>query len=360
MHASITRTAVPLVASALLVLIALALLEWVTSNSLGESMTTSGVLSGIAMAGLLFLVPCIGAQGAWAAACNAVLRTITELAFAAILIYALAAASILFLPSWSQSLAQTDRITDLIVFVFLALGMLVAARAWRRLSHQKATAAAAVLDALQAKAALAIKEKALLESEMLLLRAQIEPHFLWNTLGQLQYLVTKSPQQAARMTAHLIGFLRATVPSAGGRESTLGTEVGAVHDYLEIMKIRLGERLSVRIDVPESLSEMAFAPRLLQTLVENAIKHGVEPKIGDVEITVAAGWDVADHNAVWIEVRDTGVGLRDQPSTRGTGLGLRNVRERLAHLYGNHAGLTIIGQQEGGVIARLDIMNATR
>jgi sensor histidine kinase YesM len=354
-HNLIKRNAGPAAASGLLVLLALAALEWITAGIPGSAMSTSGLMCGIALAGLMFAVIGPHAGSRWSLICSAVLRAITELAIASVIIYGLAAASVLFMPSLSQRLAQTDRITDLIIYIFLGAGLLVAARAWHRSWQQQTAATVAAMETLQTRATLALKEKALLESEMLLLRAQIEPHFLWNTLGQLQYLVTKSPEEAARMTAHLIGFLRATVPSSEGHASSLGTEVSAVRDYLEIMKIRMGERLSIRIEVPESLCDIPFAPRLLQTLIENAIKHGVEPKVGDVEVSVTAGSDPADRDNLWIEVADTGVGLQDQPSTRGTCMGLRNVRERLAQWYGDRAVLTIKSRPEGGVVVRIVI-----
>ena len=342
----------PVIAGSILVLLGLLTLEWVTNNALGQGMSTSGMLTGLAMAAVMLALYAARPEQPWTQACNAVAKAITEVAIAAAVVYALAGASVVLLPSFAARLQQSDRDTDLILYTVLGLGLLVAGRAWRRSLVEQAAANTALNDTAIAKAALALKEKALLESEMLVLRAQIEPHFLWNTLGQLQYLVTKDPDQAARMTAHLIGFLRSTVPSEEGRESTLGTEVGAVCDYLEIMKIRMGPRLGVSVDVPPSLLDMSFPPRLLQTLVENAIKHGLEPKIGPVEVMISAGERLLEGIAqTWIEVRDTGVGLHHQAATKGTGIGLRNVRDRLQLAYGDCAALTLTSCPEGGVNA---------
>ncbi|GAA4021648.1 sensor histidine kinase [Actimicrobium antarcticum] len=350
---------VPLAVSAVLILFALALLEWVTMATLGEPVSTAGMLTGFALAAGLLALQLIRPQRVWALASVSVLRALTELAISATIVFAIAAACALFLPtSLSERFMQADRATDLIIFVFMGLSILIAARAWTRYNRQQETASAALIEAAQAKSDLAQRERALLESEMLLLRAQIEPHFLWNTLAHLQYLVIKNPAEAARMTSHLIRFLRAAVPSVEAAAGTLGTEVDAVQAYLELMKIRMGERLTIRIDLPEALRSVQVAPLVLQTLAENAIKHGVEPKMGSVEVAVSAGQCGTDNGTLWIEVSDTGIGLQACAPSRGTGLGLRNVRDRLAHIYDDNATLTIAGAPTGGVTVRMEIRGA--
>lgn len=173
-----------------------------------------------------------------------------------------------------------------------------------------------------------------------LLRAQVEPHFLWNTLAHVQYLVTSKPHDAAAMTGHLIRYLRAAVP-AGGAGGSIGSAIDSVRAYLEVMKIRMGARLESRCEAAPDLLDMPLAPLLLHTLVENAIKHGIEPKTGPVSLCVSARRDPQAPDTVLLEVRDTGVGLQPAPLTRGSGLGLGSMRERLALQYGERARLSV-------------------
>jgi sensor histidine kinase YesM len=191
-------------------------------------------------------------------------------------------------------------------------------------------------------------------SELAILRAQIEPHFLWNTLAHVQYLTRKQPEDAETMMGHLIRFLRSAVPRSRGKVSTLGMELESVEAYLELMKIRMGPRLTANVEMDRSLSEVSFPPLLIQTLVENAIKHGIEPKVGTASVTVSAK-ATSDGERLVIEVTDDGVGLQTAPATQGTGMGLKSVRERIQLLYGSGAALFILGAQSGGVTARMEM-----
>jgi sensor histidine kinase YesM len=133
--------------------------------------------------------------------------------------------------------------------------------------------------------------------------------------------------------------------------STLGREVRLVSSYLELIKMRIEERLEVEIAIPETLQGAVFPPMMLQSLVENAIKHGIEPKPEGGKVRVAAG---VQGTQLWVEVRDTGVGLPDgellEGPTSGTGLGLQNIRERLAMLYPGKSRLMLMSDENGTVV----------
>ena len=347
MGAPVDRSMVRMLAG-VLVLLGLALLEWLGGQVLGSAWSVQGVLAGLALGAVLLLLALATrrARGELAAASVAALSAVVELALGAVIVFALAAAAAALLPlPLSASFMQGDRATDFIVFGACALALLVAGRAtWRHL-RQERRAAAAQLAAARAQAALA-------QAETALLRAQVEPHFLWNTLAHVQYLATSQPHDAAAMTGHLIRYLRAAVP-AGGAGGSIGSEIDSVRAYLEVMKIRMGERLDIRCEAAPELRDMPLAPLLLHTLVENAIKHGIEPKTGPVTLYVSARRDPQAPDMVLLEVRDSGVGLQPAPPTRGSGLGLRSVRERLALHYGERARLSVAGVPGGGVVARI-------
>jgi len=343
---------------AALVLLSLATMEWWSSNQLGLLIVPAGVLSGVClMGGLLLLSLALGRlQTAWAVAAMGALVAVTELALGVVLLSALAGLAVLVLPlSLSSQVFQGDRATDLIVFTLLGLALLVAGRSWSVYALQSRRVVQASLQAAQARSEAAEHEKALALSQLTVLRAQVEPHFLWNTLAHVQYLIRKNPDDAGRMTGHLIHYLRAAVPQMRGDGSTLGAEMRSVQAYLELMKIRMGVRLTVSVDLPEALEAQPFAPLLIQTLVENAIKHGVEPKVGPVVVAVRALRDPERPHFTLVEVQDNGVGLQSEPATRGTGTGLLGVRERLKRLYGGEAILSIAGAPGGGVLARLTV-----
>ena len=200
------------------------------------------------------------------------------------------------------------------------------------------------------KAEVATLERRLLEAQMATLQAQIEPHFLFNTLALIGQLIETDPPQAARIHQNLIEYLRATLPqmrSTGG--GTLGRQVQLSRAYLSIMQARMKDRLTVHFDVPEHLEHAPFPPMMLQTLIENAIKHGLEPKIAGGRIDVSAA--VAD-GALQVNVRDNGVGFNMHADE---GVGLANIRERLRLLYDNRAELLIEAPLDGGAIAAIRV-----
>jgi signal transduction histidine kinase len=186
------------------------------------------------------------------------------------------------------------------------------------------------------------------ESQLRLLRAQIEPHFLFNTLGAVQQLAEHGAPRAAALTADLIDFLRASLSEMRSEQVGLAAEFGLVESYLRVMRARLGERLRFSLALPAALEDVQVPSMIVLTLVENAIKHGIEPALRGGEVTVSA--EVAD-GALRVRVRDSGVGMAAQP---GAGTGLDNVRRRLQLAYGAQAGLAL-HDADPGVVADLTI-----
>jgi hypothetical protein len=198
-------------------------------------------------------------------------------------------------------------------------------------------------------------QKSEADLRLTLLQAQVEPHFLFNTLASVRSLVTTDPQRAARTIDALAQHLRTTLPKiraeTGVAQSTLGEQFAICSSYLALMKERVGERLRVGISLPAELSELPFPPLLLISLVENAIKHGVEPKPGLTHVWLAAGI-TGERDAQQLEVRveDDGAGLR---LGMGEGTGLTNIRAQLRTRYDSAAALELFERNGGGVIARL-------
>ena len=191
------------------------------------------------------------------------------------------------------------------------------------------------------------------EARMAALQAQVEPHFLFNTLASIDHLIETDPPRASTMQKNLITYLRATLHKMRESTTTLGREADLITAYLEILKVRMEERLSVKIDVPAGLRSAAFPPMMLQSLVENAIKHGLEPS--SEPATLSVGAEIHD-GTLRLMVADTGVGYDpDNRTTGGTGLGLANIRERLELLYGSAGRLEIAANRPRGTLATLTI-----
>jgi LytS/YehU family sensor histidine kinase len=222
------------------------------------------------------------------------------------------------------------------------------------IAHLRNREYAALTAHLAAEARQSELSRQLAESRLKLLQLQIEPHFLFNTLGSAQQLAEKAAPDAARLIADLIRFLRAATPAMKDEAATLQQEATLVGAYLSIMRRRLGARLDYRIDLPVALEDAAVPPGMLITLVENAIKHGIEPAPhgGRVDVTAARASDAR----LVVTVADTGAGLSSQP---GQGIGLANIRERLALLYGDRAELALEENVPHGFIARLCLPRPT-
>ncbi len=184
-------------------------------------------------------------------------------------------------------------------------------------------------------------------ARLALLQAQIEPHFLFNTLANVQSLIERDPPRASAMLDSLNRYLRASLGRTRKPASLLGEELELVDALLQIASMRLGDRLRYRIDVPDALRALALPPLLLQPLVENALLHGIEPAIDGGEIRVAAR---RDGDVLELAVVDTGIGLGHGAKLHG-GVGLSNVRARLASLYGDAGRLSIAAN--GGAAAAM-------
>ena len=200
----------------------------------------------------------------------------------------------------------------------------------------------------QASAQQTATEKELTVAKLNLLYAQVEPHFLYNTLASAQLLTRSDPRRADQMLGNLIVYLRNSLPRSEADIARLAEELERARAYLEIMKIRMGERLRVQIQVPEVLKTTALPQMMLQTLVENAIKHGLEPVTGGGTIWIIAR---ESDGRVSVTVADDGRGFGGESA--GTGVGLKNIRERLKLAYGEGASFSLGPNFPNGVAATI-------
>jgi signal transduction histidine kinase len=208
-----------------------------------------------------------------------------------------------------------------------------------RLVHERAAAEAA--------------RRSAAENQLKLLESQLEPHMLFNTLANLRVLIALDPPKAQQMLDRLIAFLRATLNASRSGMHPLRSEFDRIADYLELMQIRMGARLQYTLDLPAELQALAVAPLLLQPLVENSIRHGLEPQVTGGRIRVGAA---REGRMLRIEVEDDGCGLVSAAATPSgdSGFGLQQVRERLQAAYGSDARLELQpGNGSSGVIARI-------
>jgi signal transduction histidine kinase len=200
-------------------------------------------------------------------------------------------------------------------------------------------------------------DKALAIAKLGLLHAQIEPHFLYNTLGSAKYLVQRDAVKAEAILDNLIQYLRHSLPRTEDTASTLGDELVRATAYLDILKIRMGDRLTTHINVAESLYKHPFPAMMLQTLVENAIKHGLEPKSGGGNIWILANV-TATHLSVTVADDGCGIGLNKNDTkidTTGTNIGINNVRERLQLAFGDKAAFDLVANFPTGAAATIRI-----
>jgi hypothetical protein len=222
----------------------------------------------------------------------------------------------------------------------IANSIIVMAVAWfiwySAAAREKLQAARLAQAQAAAKAEAAKRETAV--ADLKALRAQVEPHFLYNTLANVVSLIDRDAPQAKRMTERLIGYLRNTLDASRRDAATLGDELAIIGDYLEILRLRMGARLSYCIDVEPDVKSLSLPPMLLQPLVENAIKHGLEPNIDGGQIRIHA---TRTDETLRIAIDDNGLGFGMGGDTAGSGSGLANVRARLAAIFGDAARLII-------------------
>jgi LytS/YehU family sensor histidine kinase len=233
----------------------------------------------------------------------------------------------------------------------LAVGLLVAFAALVRERDALARS-----QALQFEIERGRLERQALDARLAVLTAQIEPHFLFNTLANVQALVDSGSPRAAPVLKSLIAYLRAAMPKLQeGGVSALRDELALVHAYLDLMHLRMPDRLQVQIDVDPALQALRFPPMLLLTLVENAVRHGIDPSEQGGRIEVGGRFDAATRRAqLW--VADSGLGLRGAPTT---GTGLENARERLRGVFGADARLELSPIEPHGVRAELSFTAAS-
>jgi len=190
-------------------------------------------------------------------------------------------------------------------------------------------------------------DRQMAESRLQLLQAQIEPHFLFNSLASVKRLYESGPGGGRELLRNLGDYLRVASRSGRQREVRLGDEIVLARSFLAIFQVRMGRRLRVRVDLPTDLESALVPPLMVGTLVENAIKHGIAPRASGGTVNLAAR---GRGEVLEVEVRDDGLGFR---ARSGNGIGLANIRARLETLYAGAGSLELAANAEGGVTATL-------
>jgi len=328
-------------ASVLLLFLAVATaVKWMCGGFKSE--TPGEVLGGVANAaldfGLVLLAPLLLIVVASNLAPPAGLRRVLVVGAATLLAFAICVA---------HAMVQVLTNADNGVVIAIQLGVLVVMLAFVFEFRHRALAAAGALLRTEIDAVAA--DAQLLRARLEVLRAQIAPHFLFNTLANVRRLSRTDRSAAASMLGDLAHYFSMTLTRRDDAASTLACEAELVDAYLRIHCIRMGARLSYTLDLPAELGGARLPPMMLLTLVENAIKHGIDPLVegGHVEIAVRR------HDAMLrVEVSDNGRGMA---SSEGHGTGLANIRARLAMLYGSRAGLLLSHRQPRGFVAAVQL-----
>jgi sensor histidine kinase YesM len=244
----------------------------------------------------------------------------------------------------TESAFNIQFVSDLVYWVLIASGI----AAIYALQQRAAAAAAAAHQAQVDQIALS---KQMLEAQLQVMRAQIEPHFLFNTLANVKRLTQTNVVGGVAMLDNLVRYLRAALPRMREESMTLGQEADLAQAYLEVLHIRMGERLRYTIDIPDELRAQPFPPMMVLTLVENAVKHGLNPSPDGGTLAIRAH---RQGRNLMLSIADTGVGFA-AAATGGSGVGLANTRARLAALHGEAAGLVLAPNEPSGVIAAIHI-----
>jgi hypothetical protein len=256
------------------------------------------------------------------------------------------AARIIGIPIEAIDAVRERNATGIFVFTILVC-IFISYMFWTRMRFENLKA-----EAEAEKARAAAIEKQALQAQLRLLQAQIEPHMLFNTLANLRGLIALDGARAQHMLDQLIQYLRATLLSSRVEKTTLGDEFALMEAYLGLMSVRMGSRLAYTLRLPEELRAVPLPPMLLQPLVENAIKHGLEPKVEGGSIEVEARNEGGN---LVLTVADTGLGPDCEGAEEGTQVGLSNICERLRALYGERATCVLLPNQPSGAIARLSM-----
>jgi sensor histidine kinase YesM len=240
---------------------------------------------------------------------------------------------------------------DLLYYVLIAslpfglfFGLIIL---WVFYSRAKVTRAEA--ERLKLELSAETNAKQLSQAQLNLLQAQIEPHFLFNTLATVHSLIEETPKQASSMLERVNDYLRAALDHSRSNACLLSDETDLLRAYLDIMRMRMGGRLHFDIIVDKSAAKLSFPPMLLQPLVENAIKHGLEPKVEGGTLQISG---MVKDKKLCLDVIDSGVGFEN---FKGEGVGLSNVRERLQNLYGDKAVFHISALGHRGVMSSIQI-----
>ena len=190
----------------------------------------------------------------------------------------------------------------------------------------------------------------LAEARLSALQAQIEPHFLYNTLANVLSLIDTQPARAKHMLERFIDYLRASLDASRAEQATVGAELELARAYLDVLAVRMGARLSYSVEAADEVKGLPIAPMLLQPVVENALKHGLEPKVEGGHIALRA---LRQGQQLCLEVSDNGAGLTEAPPRPGGGVGLSNLRSRLRSLYDGAAQVQLIENPAGGITVRM-------
>jgi two-component sensor histidine kinase len=255
-------------------------------------------------------------------------------------------------PAAPKTIVNTVKPSVPAVIMNLATMMVFGLVALKVIMNTQRKAQAKVAVAQEATEREALKRQ-LTEARLTTMQAQVEPHFLFNTLASVDHLIETAPQRASQMQKSLIQYLRAAMPHMRETTSNMGREAQLVRSYLEILKFRMEERLEFSVDVPAGLATAEIPPMMLLSLVENAIKHGLEPKLEGGRVDMKA--EIV-HGKLRVTVADTGLGFNPKNSaTRGTGVGLANINERLAMLYGGKAQFSVAPNQPVGTLCTIEL-----
>ena len=253
-----------------------------------------------------------------------------------------------YIGSWASGLNSTDLFERHSLFQLLFLGVMFGAIITYFFASRKILAESEAR-IQEEKIKRLTSEKKAAEAALKLLQAQIEPHFLFNTLSTILSLMDTNPQRGKSMLVDFIQYLRSSLSKIRENKATLGQEMDMVLAYLNILKVRMGDRLKYQIDIPDHLESTPYPPMLVQPLVENAIKHGLEPKIDGGAIFIKGR---EKDGKLRLEIIDTGVGFTGD---RESGLGLTNIRDRLFSIYGNRGQLKLEANSPQGFRAIIEV-----
>jgi sensor histidine kinase YesM len=231
------------------------------------------------------------------------------------------------------------------LFIGLFFGAIASAFFWLRERNSNLAAELELREVARLEA-----EKRGIEAQLKMLQAQIEPHFLFNTLANLSSLIEVEPKLASSLLDAFIRYLRASLKRTRAEGGTVGDEIGLLRAYLDVLKIRMGARLQVEIAVAPDLLAKPLPPMLLQPLVENAIRHGLEPKVDGGTVSISA---MEQGGKLMLIVKDDGLGFG--PEVGQEGVGLSNIRSRLSALFGPEASLNLTSKVGAGVTAIVEL-----